>query len=138
MSFKRLSREYRELQSMQPDDIFKLKPENEDNLNIWTAELHGAENTVYYGKSYELRISVPTEYPFKAPTARIITPILHPNVNKDGEMCLAIFKSDWSPDKKLLNIVQAMQSMLVSPNWNERIVMEPSDPKAFMKLASTI
>ena len=47
------------------------------------------------------------EYPNKAPEVVFISSLFHPNVYKDGKICLDILQSKWSP-------VNTVQAVLVS------------------------
>lgn len=43
----------------------------------------------------------PIEYPFKGPKLRFLTPIYHPNVDKDGNLCVGVIKAEaWKPSTK--------------------------------------
>lgn len=52
-----------------------------------------AASQYYVGKTFKLRISFPSNYPYTAPTVVFLTPCYHPNVAiQGGHICLDILK----------------------------------------------
>jgi ubiquitin-conjugating enzyme E2 D/E len=63
-------------------------------------------------------VSLPTDYPFKAPTITFATRIYHPNVTNDnlGNICLPLLKPEnWKPSTRLLSVLEALRQLLVEP-----------------------
>jgi len=84
-------------------------------------------DTPYAGGRFSANVDIPPEYPFRAPTKVRVAPwhpclrqsivltvalsprpkvvfttqIYHPNVDKDGNVCLQAFTENWSPQKKM-------------------------------------
>lgn len=52
----------------------------------------GGEGTVYENLSYKLSLSFPGRYPYNPPVIKFVTPIFHPNVDENGNICLDILK----------------------------------------------
>ena len=63
-----------------------------DNLFNWVATLTGPDGTPYNGLSYKLSLTFPARYPYAPPIVRFQTPIFHPNVDDQGNICLDILK----------------------------------------------
>jgi ubiquitin-conjugating enzyme E2 N len=129
MSMKRLRKEYKVIMA---DHQYNI--ECQDDLRKWKCYLPGPKNTIYSNYIFEIDILIPEEYPFKAPDHLFITPIIHPNI-ANNKACLKIVQN-WSPEYKILDIINEINSLLLKPRWNERLHHEPSDPSEFMSNAN--
>ena len=76
----------------------------------------GAAGTVYAGLKYKLSLAFPSEYPYKAPTVKFLTPCYHPNVDQHGNICLDILKDKWSAAYSVRTILQSIRALLGDPN----------------------
>jgi ubiquitin-conjugating enzyme E2 D/E len=91
---------------------------SESNLHKWHVTLQGPPSTPYAGGTFGLIVSLPIEYPFKAPTVTFSTRIYHPNVTNDsaGAICLSALKPEnWKPASKLLGVLEAVRQLLLEP-----------------------
>ncbi|KAJ8260461.1 hypothetical protein GJAV_G00182440 [Gymnothorax javanicus] len=120
---KRLQQELMTLM-MSGDKGISAFPES-DNLFKWIGTIDGAQGTVYEGLRYKLSLEFPSGYPYKAPRVTFITPCYHPNVDKNGFICLDILKEEWSALYDVRSILLSIQSLLGEPN-NE----SPMNPSA--------
>lgn len=118
MSIKRIKKEL--------DDFIKDPPNGcsgglvNNNILQWEAVLVGPIDSPYTGGIFKLEINIPENYPFKPPKIRFRTPILHPNINKDGFICLDILNKRWSPVLTISKTILSISSLLCDPN--------PQDP----------
>ena len=92
------------------------------NLMHWKATITGPEESPYEGGIFNLDIVFPDNYPFKPPKIKFITPIYHPNIHKDGSICLDILKSQWSPALKIPKVLLSICSLLTDPNPDDPLV----------------
>ena len=89
---------------------------DEGDLNKWHVTLEGPPDTVYAGGKFGIVISLPPDYPFKAPNVTFSTRIYHPNVTNDslGNICIGLLKSEnWKPASRLLTVLEAIKSLLI-------------------------
>lgn len=96
---------------------------DESNLHKWHVVLQGPPNTPYGAGQFGLVVTLPPEYPFKAPSVAFATRIYHPNVTNDsqGAICIGQLKPEnWKPAGKLTAVLEAVRQLLVEPN--------PDDP----------
>lgn len=61
-----------------------------NSLYQWHGNLRGPEGTPYEGGVFHIEIMFPMDYPVSPPTVKLFTPIPHPNVLNETEICLDI------------------------------------------------
>lgn len=85
-------------------------------------KLQGPVNTAYASLTFTVRISLPTEYPFKSPSVGFVQKVFHPNVDyHSGSICLNVLNQEWSPIYNLVAIMETLLPQLLTyPN--------PDDP----------
>uniref|UniRef100_A0A8C2UG76 E2 ubiquitin-conjugating enzyme n=1 Tax=Chinchilla lanigera TaxID=34839 RepID=A0A8C2UG76_CHILA len=67
-----------------------------DDMFLWKATIMGPNGSPCQGGVFFLTIHSPTDYPFKPPEVTFTTGIYHPNVNRNGRICLDILRSQCS------------------------------------------
>ena len=107
-------------------DIIKDPPSNcsagmvSDDMFRWEATIIGPSDSPYSGGMFNLDIHFPADYPFKPPKVKFKTPIYHPNINKNGSICLDVLNKNWSPALTISKLLLSISSLLTDPN--------PDDP----------
>jgi ubiquitin-conjugating enzyme E2 D len=97
---------------------------NKDNLFEWEAVIIGPTETPYENGIFRLDISIPSNYPFKAPIVIFKTKIYHPNINSAGNICLDILKGQWSAALTISKVLLSVCSLLSDPNPNDPLVSD--------------
>lgn len=92
MSSKRIKRE---LQTWDHNHDMTAKPFSTD-IAQWVCSMQGPPNSPYEGGTYFIHVKLPSDYPFKPPCVRIMTPIYHPGFS-NGKSCMNILYDNWSP-----------------------------------------
>ena len=116
-SVARLNRELKQISKNSTENIsVGLK---DDNILEWEATLIGPTQTPYEGGIFRLRLLFTDDYPFKPPKITFTTRIYHPNINRQGVICLDILKNNWSPALTVSKILLSICSLLSDPNPND-------------------
>lgn len=126
---------------------------SDDNILVWDALIHGPDGTPYSEGVFLARLNFPSDYPLNPPTMRFLSPIYHPNVYKDGRVCISILHQPgddpmmyessterWSPVQSVEKILMSVLSMLAEPNVESSAdidvgKMARDQPKEFEKIA---
>lgn len=106
---ERLALEAKTIEEEEPS----FQPLNGD-LTKWRGFILGT--SVYDGGVFRIELNVDRSYPFKPPKARFLTPIWHPNITREGRICLGILGKDWSPSINLVGVIEAIRNLLSFPN----------------------
>tara|TARA_A100001015_G_scaffold251133_1_gene289925 strand:- start:754 stop:1182 length:429 start_codon:yes stop_codon:yes gene_type:complete len=101
-------------------------PINNDMFE-WQATIMGPENSPYKGGIFYLKISFPSDYPFKPPRCQFLTKIYHPNVNSHGSICLDILKENWSPALTVSKLLLSICSLMDDPNPDDPLMIDIAD-----------
>jgi len=117
MALRRINKELLEFINSPPENC-SAGPIN-DNLFNWSATILGPTKSPFDGGIFNLNIYFPTDYPFKPPKVNFTTKIYHPNINKNGGICLDILKDSWSPALTVSKLLLSICSLLTDPNPND-------------------
>jgi ubiquitin-conjugating enzyme E2 D len=119
MSAKRIVKELKEFEKDPPIGCSGGLV-NKKDIYKWHATIIGPSDSPYSGGIFKLSIDIPNNYPFKPPKIKFITPIMHPNINSSGSICLDILYKNWSPVLTVSKMLLSISSLLTDPN--------PDDP----------
>jgi ubiquitin-protein ligase len=61
--------------------------------------------TPYAGGVFRVKLALGKDFPQTPPKAFFLTKIFHPNVAKNGEICVNTLKKDWKPDLGIKHIL---------------------------------
>nr|XP_058963949.1 ubiquitin-conjugating enzyme E2 G1-like [Pocillopora verrucosa] len=112
-----------------PPEGFSAGLIDDDNLFKWEIMVVGPPDTFYEGGLFKAHLYFPREYPQKPPKMRFISEFWHPNVHKDGEVCISILHEPgedkygyekaserWLPIHTVETILISVISMISEPN----------------------
>ncbi|KAF3929069.1 hypothetical protein ABW20_dc0104879 [Dactylellina cionopaga] len=94
---------------------------SESNMAFWKVVIQGPDGSNYASGTFVMFLDMTDDFPRKAPHARFITPIIHPNVNKHGRVCHAILEQDWKAETKVRDILCCVYGLLMAPEQNEPV-----------------
>ena len=114
IAINRLLREYNKLQTEKIDNI---TIEKSNDLMVWFAKIKGPVNSPYEDGVFNIQLTFSHEYPIKAPSVKFLTQIFHPNIYRDGKICVDILQPhEWSPSQNISSILISILSLLMDPN----------------------
>lgn len=94
--------------------------ETEDDLSTLLFIIDGPKDSPFEGGKFRLRMVIPSDYPMRPPSCQFLTSMWHPNVYKDGKICLDTLQSNWAAGMNLITVVMTIVALLTNPN--------PADP----------
>ena len=139
-TLRRIIREFENFQKEKFQD-FSMKQVSEDDPYVWNATILGPNGSDYESCKYLLSITYPNEFPFAPPIIKFISPILHPNVSENGDICLNILKKEqdgWSPALPITKVLLSLQNLLMEPNPDsalniDAVLEKRKNPEEFKK-----
>ena len=116
--------------SKNPDLPFNVGLIDENDFYKWSVLFTGPEDTIYEGGFFKAILTFPEDFPQNPPEMRFITEMFHPNIYKDGKVCISILHSPgvdvinthekaeerWRPSLGVEQILISVISMLNDPN----------------------
>ncbi|PSN55363.1 Ubiquitin-conjugating enzyme E2 S [Blattella germanica] len=111
---RRVVKEMNDLVNEPPEGI-KVNINDEDITDI-QAYIEGPAGTPYAGGIFRVKLALGKDFPQTPPKAFFLTKIFHPNVAKNGEICVNTLKKDWKPDLGIKHILLTVKCLLIVPN----------------------
>ena len=92
----------------------KVEPRG-GNVLQWDAIIDGPAGTVYEGGHFKAELTFPPEYPMKPPGLKFATKIYHPNVDKEGLVCIEILQK-WAPSVMMKRVLEDLRHLMANPD----------------------
>jgi ubiquitin-protein ligase len=87
-----------------------------DNLALMRVLIEGPAGSPFEGGLFALHVTVPPDYPFRAPRVEFEAPVpYHCNVGESGAICLDELHSGWTPSLTIPRVLEAVRAMLAHP-----------------------
>jgi len=132
------------------DPIEYLNIEEPIDIYKWNFVLIGPKDTPWEDEIYNGTIEFPKNYPFSPPIIKFLPELYHPNVYKDGKICISILHEGvdeygyedtserWSPVQTIQTIFLSIISLFHEPNCDspaniDASIMYKKDIKEFTK-----
>jgi len=114
-----------------PVEGFSAGLVDESNLYEWEIMIIGPADTLYESGFFKARLTFPPEFPDLPPKMRFITPMWHPNIYVNGDVCISILHAPghdqygyedagerWMPVHSVESILLSVISLLSSETPN--------------------
>ncbi|XP_003249805.1 ubiquitin-conjugating enzyme E2 S isoform X3 [Apis cerana] len=111
---RRVAKEMSELAAQPPEGIRVIL--NEEDVTDIQAIIEGPSGTPYAGGFFRVKLALGKDFPQGPPKAFFLTKIFHPNVAKNGEICVNTLKKDWKSDLGIKHILLTVKCLLIVPN----------------------
>lgn len=132
----------RELYLISLEICQKMELTSHINLKLFTSKewivyLFGPVGTPFAGSSFKALMRFPQDYPHAPPSLQFLSKIYHPNVFRDGKLCISTLqvphpdataeesKLNWSAVLGVSGALQSVVSLLADPNADD-----PANPEA--------
>lgn len=102
---------------------------DDNDIYRWEVLIIGPPDTLYEGGFFKAHLQFPKEYPLRPPKMKFITEIWHPNIDRNGDVCISILHEPgddkwgyekaserWLPVHTVETILISVISMLADPN----------------------
>ena len=110
----RLMKELRKLSRSPPEGI-KYIPNTDDNIGEIHAEVEGPTGTPFAGGAWRIKLVLSQDFPNSPPKGFFLTRIFHPNIAKNGDICVNTLKKDWKPEMGISHVLQVIRCLLIVP-----------------------
>ena len=110
---RRIASDYKLITQQPPEGVRFI---SQKSLLEWECEIDGPVDTIWEGGTFRLAVIFPPDYPFRAPNVKFITPMYHPNVSKQGGICLDLLIDKWLPSYHTASLLISIRSFLDDPN----------------------
>jgi ubiquitin-conjugating enzyme E2 M len=123
-----LLRVQKDLEDLTIDSNVTVSKPNPKNIMSLIATISISDPDSYWcGGTYDFSIEFGPDYPIDPPLCKILTKILHPNIElATGNICLSILKTKWSPVLTLTSIISGLQYLFFDPDPNDPLNHEAS------------
>ena len=106
-------------------EINQIKEENiegieiipSDNIQVFFAKIDGPKDSPYENGVYELKVTIPNNYPLAPPKIIFTNDMYHPNVYANGSICVDILRNDqWTPSLRISTALLSIRSLFTDPD----------------------
>ena len=111
---KRLKKELARINE-NPVDRVTIHPKD-DNILLWEGFIEGPIDSPYSGGKFPIIMKFDESYPVKPPSVKFTKFVYHPNIYRDGKICIDILQGNWAPSLNIQSILMSLISLFDDPN----------------------
>jgi len=108
-----------------PDIQYVIGATDDVAHQCWTLRCDAGETEAFADQLINVDVRIPSEYPFKPPTVKLVQDIYHPNV-LNGAVCLPIL-NDWTPKNTVMDVLAQLRSVIMYPNVESALAPDIAD-----------
>ncbi|CAH2259772.1 jg24335 [Pararge aegeria aegeria] len=82
---------------------------DDNDIYRWEVLIIGPPDTLYEGGFFKAHLHFPKEYPLRPPRMKFVTEIWHPNIEKNGDVCISILHEPDPNDESPANVDAAKE-----------------------------
>ena len=101
--------------------------QDQDNFRVFKVSIEGPVGTPYEGGLFVADLLLPEDYPMSPPKILMITKIWHPNIDRQGRICLDILKNNWTPALQIRSVLLSLQALLSAPDASDFLNIEAAE-----------
>ena len=91
--------------------------ERPTDIMEWKLKIKGPSDSPYEKGVFDMLLRFNSDYPFKPPSLKFMKAIYHPNIYRDGKICIDILQPDgWASTQTVRTIMLSIISLLCDPN----------------------
>ena len=101
--------------------------QDSNNFRVFKVSIEGPDGTPYQGGLFEADLLLPEDYPMSPPKILMITKIWHPNIDRQGRICLDILKNNWTPALQIRSVLLSLQALLSAPDASDFLNIDAAE-----------
>ena len=113
---KRLLKEFANIQK-NPIERVQIKP-LDNNIFQWEGYIEGPIDSPYSGGKFPIVMKFEERYPVRPPSVKFTKFVFHPNIYRDGKICIDILQHNWAPSLNIQSVLMSLISLFDDPNVN--------------------
>ena len=118
----------REAQMLNKDPVPGLTAiQNPNNFKLFLVSIEGPGDTPFEGGIFEADLMLPDDYPMSPPKILMKTKIWHPNIDRQGRICLDILKTNWTPALQIRAVLLSLQALLSAPDKDDFLNIDAAE-----------
>ncbi|KAH9857675.1 ubiquitin-conjugating enzyme [Lenzites betulinus] len=116
-ALRRIQKELKDITN-NPIEGLAVEPE-EANLFEWKCVIKASPKSPYKDGIFRFTLTLPENFPFKAPSVTFTTKIYHPGINEEGHICVPVLRDQWKPTISLSSVLSTIQDKLNNPSQDD-------------------
>lgn len=99
----------KDFEKIQRDPSWQIHAEPfPDDIMQWHGIILGPDDSPWEGGIFKLHFVIPQDYPNSPPDVKFLSKMFHPNIYKNGKICLDILQKQWTPMYDIASILTSL------------------------------